>query len=126
MTLWPSWQIRTTQDGKDAFMHEGGSEGPTPSSVAKKLAQQDIEKCGTENTEAFRERVADEIVQRELARKETREARKAEKALNKEHARADEVKGTGPKRASAGVDSATAVSVAARSGIEASSKPQDL
>jgi hypothetical protein len=64
------------QDGEDEFMHEGGSEAPTPSNVAEKLAQQDIGKDGTENTEAFRERVADEIVQRELARREAQEARK--------------------------------------------------
>jgi hypothetical protein len=114
------------QDGEDEFMHEGGSEAPTPSNVAEKLAQQDIGKDGTENTEAFRERVADEIVQRELARREAREARKAEKALNKERARADGVKGTGPQGAPAGVDPATAVAVAVRPGKEASSKPQDV
>jgi hypothetical protein len=114
------------QDGEDDFMHEGGSKAPTPSNVAEKLAQQDIGKDGTENTEAFRERVADEIVQWELARREAREARKAEKALNKERARADGVKGTGPEEAPARVDPATAVAVVARPGNEASSKPQDV
>jgi hypothetical protein len=114
------------QDGEDEFMHEGGSEAPTPSNVAEKLVQQDIGKDGTENTDAFRERVADEIVQRELARREAREARKAEKALNKECARADGVKGTGPEGAPARVDPATAVAVVARPGNEASSKPKDV
>jgi hypothetical protein len=66
------------QDGEDDFMHEGGSEAPTPSKMAEKLAQQDIGKGSTENTDAFREHVADEIVQRELARREVREARKSE------------------------------------------------
>jgi hypothetical protein len=114
------------QDGEDEFMLEGGSEAPTPSNVAKKLAQQDIGKDGTENTDAFRERVADEIVQWELARWEAREARKAEKALNKERARADGVKGTGPEGAPARVDPAIAVAVVARPGNEASSKPQNV
>jgi hypothetical protein len=113
------------RDGKDDDMHEVESEAPTPSSVAKKLAQQNLWKDSTENTDAFRDRVADEIVQRELARKEAREARKAEEALNKERARADGVKGTGPEGAPAGVDPAAAVAVAVRFSNEASSKPQD-
>jgi hypothetical protein len=113
-------------DGKDEFMHEGGSEAPTPSNVAEKLAQQDIGKASTENTDAFRERVADKIVQRELAKRAAREAMKAEKALNKERARAAGVQGTGPEGAPAGVDPATAVAVVARPGNEASRKPQDV
>ena len=91
------------QDGEDEFMHEGGSEAPTPSNVAEKLAQQELGKASTEDSDAFRERVADEIVERELARREAQEARKAEKALNKERARAAGVQGTGPEGAPAGV-----------------------
>jgi hypothetical protein len=108
------------QDGKDEFMHKGGSEAPTPSNVAKKLAQQDIGKGDTEDSDAFCDRVAVKIVQRELARKEAQEARKAEKALNKERvkerARANGVKGTGPEGASAGIDPAAAVAIVVRPG----------
>jgi hypothetical protein len=41
------------QDGEDEIMHEGESESPTPSNVAEKLAQQNIRKDSTENTDAF-------------------------------------------------------------------------
>jgi hypothetical protein len=51
---------------------------------------------------------------------------KAEKALNKERARANRVQGTGPKGAPAGVDPAAAVAVVIRPGNKASSKPQDV
>ena len=61
------------QDGEDEFMHEGGSEAPTPSNVAEKLAQQELGKADTEDSDAFRERVAVEIVERERARKEDQE-----------------------------------------------------
>jgi hypothetical protein len=78
-------------------MHEGGSQAPTPSTVAKKLA-----------------------------RRKARAAKKAENALSKKRARADGVKGTGPEGAPAGVDPAAAVAVVVRPGNEASSKPQDV
>jgi hypothetical protein len=114
------------QDGEDEFIHEGGSEAPTSSDVAEKLAHQNIRKADTEASDHFRNRVADEIVQRELARKADQRARKAEKSLNKERARADGVKGTGPEGAFAGVDPAAAVAVGVRPDNEASSKPRDV
>jgi hypothetical protein len=117
------------QDGEDAFMHEGGSQTPTPSNVAKKLAQQNLPPGGTENLEAFNARIVDEALEehgKKLARRETRAAEKAEKALNEERARADAVQGTGPEGAPAGVDPAAAVAVIVRPGNEASSKPQDV
>ena len=61
-----------------------------------------------------------------MPERRTKKARRAEKALNKERARAAGVQGTGPEGAPAGVDPATAVAVVARPGNEASSKPQDV
>jgi hypothetical protein len=105
----------------------GGSGAPTPSAVAEKLAQQNLGKANSETSDAFRDRVTVEIVKRERARKADQRARRAEKALNKERARADGVKGTGPEGAPAGVDPAAAeVAVVVRPGNEASSKPQDV
>jgi hypothetical protein len=100
------------QDGEDAFMHEGGSQAPTPSNVAEKLAQQNLAAGGTGNTEAFNAGIVDEALEehgKKLARREARAAKKAEKALNKERARADGVQGTGPEGAPAGIDPAAAV-----------------
>jgi hypothetical protein len=117
------------QDGKDAFMHEGGSQAPTPSNVAKKLAQPNLAAGGTENTEAFNAHIVDEALEeheKKLARREARAAKKAKKALNKERARADGVQGTGPEGGPAGVDPAAAVAVVVRPGNEASRKPQDV
>jgi hypothetical protein len=114
---------------EDAFMHGGGSQAPTPSNVAEKLAQQNLAAGGTENTEAFNARIVDKALEehgKKLARREARAAEKAEKALNKERARADGVQGTGPKGAPAGIDPAAAVAVVVRPGNEASSKPQDV
>jgi hypothetical protein len=48
---------------------------------------------------------------KKLARWEARAAEKAEKALNKERARADGVQGTGPEGAPAEIDPAAAVAV---------------
>jgi hypothetical protein len=110
-------------------MHEGGSQAPTRSNVAKKLAQQNLAAGGTENTEAFNARIVDEALEehgKKLARREARAAEKAEKALNKERARADGVQGTGPEGAPAGFDPASAVVVIVRPGNEASSRPQDM
>jgi hypothetical protein len=110
-------------------MHEGGSQAPTPSNMAEKLAQQNLAAGGTENTEAFNARIVDEALEehgKKLARREARAAKKAEKALNKERARADGLKGTGPEGAPAEVDPAAAVAVVVRPGNEASSKPQDV
>ena len=110
-------------------MHEGGSQAPTPSNVAEKLAQHNLATDGTENTEAFEARIVDEALEehgKKLARREARAAEKAEKALNKERARADGVQGTGPEGAPAGIDPAAAVAVVVRPGNEASSKPQDV
>jgi hypothetical protein len=109
-------------------MHEGGSQAPTPSNVVKRLAQQNLAAGGTEDTEAFNARIVDEALEehgKKLARREARAAKKAEKALNKERARADGVKGTGPKGAPAGIDPAATIAVVVRPGNEASSKPQD-
>jgi hypothetical protein len=117
------------QDGEDAFMHEGGSQAPTPSNVAKKLAQQNLPAGGTENTEAFNARIVNEALEeheKKFARREARAAEKAEKALNKERGRADGVQGTGPEGAPAGVDPAAAVAFVVKPGNEASSKPQDV
>jgi hypothetical protein len=111
------------QDGEDAFMHEGGSQAPTPSNVAENLAA-----GGTVNTEAFNAHIVDEALEehgKKLARREARAAEKAEKALNNERARADGVQGTGPEGAHAGVDPAAAIAFVVRPGNEASSKPQD-
>jgi hypothetical protein len=61
------------QDGEDAFMHEGGSQAPTPSNVAEKLAQQNLAAGGTENTEAFNAHIVDEALEehgKKLARRE--------------------------------------------------------
>jgi hypothetical protein len=116
-------------DGEDAFMHEGGSQAPTPSNMAKKLAQQNLAAGGTKKAEAFNARIVDETLEehgKKLDRREARTAEKAEKALNKERARADEVQDTGPKRAPAGIDPAAAVAVVVRPNNEASSKPQDV
>jgi hypothetical protein len=55
-----------------------------------------------------------------------RAAKKAEKALNKERARADRVQGTGPEEAPAEINPAAAVVVDVRPGNEVSSKPQDM
>jgi hypothetical protein len=98
------------QDGEDAFMHQGGSQAPTPSNVAKKLAQQNLAAGGTENTEAFNAHIVDKALEehgKKLAKREARAAEKAEKALNKERARADRVQDTGPEGAPAGVDPRT-------------------
>jgi hypothetical protein len=117
------------QDGEDAFMHERGSQAPTPSNVAEKLAQQNLAAGGTENTEAFNARIVDEALEehgRKLAKREAQAAEKAEKALNKERARADKVQGTGPEGAPAGVDPAAAVAVVVRPDNEAFSKSQDV
>jgi hypothetical protein len=110
-------------------MHEGGSEAPTPSNVAEKLAQQNLAADGTENTEAFKARIVDEALEehgKKLARRETRAAERAAKPLNKEHTGADGVKSTGPEGAPARVDPATAVVIVAKSGTKASGKPQDV
>jgi hypothetical protein len=117
------------QDGEEAFMHEGDSQAPTPSNVAKKLAKQNLAAGGTENTKAFNARIVDEALEehgKKLARREARAAEKAEKALNKERTKADGVQGTGLEGAPAGVDPAAAVTVVVRPGNEASSKPQDV
>jgi hypothetical protein len=110
------------QDGEDAFMHEGGSQAPTPSNVAKKLAQQNLAAGGTKNTEAFNARIVDKALEehgKKLARREARAAEKAEKALNKERARANGVQGMGPDGAPAGIDPAAAIAVIVRPGNEA-------
>jgi hypothetical protein len=109
-------------------MHEGGSQAPTPSNVAEKLAQQNLAAGGTDNTEALNAHIVDKALEehgKKLARREARAAEKAEKARNKEHARANGVQGTGPK-GPAGIDPAAAVAVVVRPGNEASSKPQDV
>ena len=130
-------------------MHEGGSDAPTPSDVADRLAQQNLASENTEDSASFRARVAeeivarerakgnsgndtvfrnhvaDEIIQRELVRTEERAIKKAQKARKKKRTGADGIKG-GPEGTPAGVDPASAVVVVAKPGTEASSKPQDV
>jgi hypothetical protein len=65
------------QDGEDAFMHEGGSQAPTPSNVAEKLAQQNLAAEGTEDTEAFKACIVEKALEehgKKLARREARAA----------------------------------------------------